>query len=233
MANHSKRSGDPELQRFRDQQRKELEEKRQEMLDNNPVYQEKLKALKALIREGAQKADLTFPPYFKIDEMTGFRGTLLKRDDRDVKEDGSIFIRYHWRNTGPGPLECRRGKVEDGVVETVPVGGIFTTGHFGNLPFHKWFGFEVTVLALEKRTMPANSKIPLDHSFWTCEAHLMPEDLKRIESQDLEDQLFIIEAQKLADREAVREMARLNSAQRIGLADKLQQQAEERAAAAA
>ena len=233
MVTHKSRGGDEELRKFREQQRQELQEKRQEMLDNNPVYQEKLKALKALIREGAQKADLTFPPYFKIDEMTGFRGILLRRDDRDVKDDGTVFIRYHWRNTGPEPLDCRRGKVEDGVIETVPVGGVFTTGHFGNLPFQKWFGFEVTVLALEKRTMPANSKIPLDHTFWTCEAHLMPEDLAKIEARDEESMQFVIQAQLAADREAVREMARLNSAERLGIADRLQRRADERASVAA
>lgn len=230
MAKHADRNGDPALRELKERQRAELAEKRREVKENNPVYQEKMEALRALIREGAQKVDLSFPPYWKAAELTGFRAVLLKRDDRDIKPDGTVFTRFHWKNTGPGPLDCRRGKVEDGVIESVPVGAIFTTSNFAGLPLQKWFGFEVTVLCIESRTLPGNEKSEyVERDFWEFEGHLMPEDIARIESKDQEDMLFVIEAQRQADREAVIEMARLNSAQRIGMADRLQQAAEERA----
>lgn len=231
MANHSKRDGDPEIQRLKREQREQLEAKRQAMKEENPVYQEKLAALKSLIREGAQKVDLTFPAYWKAAELTGFRAILLRRDERDVKPDGSVFTRYHWRNTGPAGLDCRKGRVEDGVIETVPINGIFTTSHFAGLPLHKWFGFEVTVLCLRSDTLPGNEASGyVERDFWVFEGHLMPDDIKKIESKDQQDMLFVIEAQRQADRTAVLEMARLNSAERIGMADRLQTMAEQRAA---
>lgn len=227
---HSARNGDPEIERMKREQREQLEAKRRAIKEDNPVYQEKLAALKKLIREGQQKVDLSFPPYWKAQELTGFRGVLLKRDDRDVKPDGSVFVRYHWKNTGDEPLTCRQGKVEDGVLVDVPPGGIFTTSHFAGLPLHKWFGFEVTVLCMDSRQLPGNEASewkPRD--FWEFEGHLMPEDIARIESKDQEDMLFVIEAQRQADRTAVLEMAKLNSAQRLGMADRLQHMAEQRA----
>ena len=231
MANHTKRDGDPEIQRLKREQREQLEAKRQAMKEENPVYQEKLAALKTLIREGQQKVDLSFPPYWKAAELTGFRAVLLRRDDRDVKPDGSVFTRYHWKNTGPAPLDCRQGKVEDGVIVTVPIGGIFTTSHFAGLPLHKWYGFEATVLCITSRTLAGNAESNfVERDFWEFEGHLMPDDIKKIESKDQEDMLFVIEAQRQADRTAVMEMARLNSAERIGMADRLQAKAEQRAA---
>lgn len=226
---HSTRNGDPEIERMKREQREQLEARRRAMKEENPVYQEKLEALKKLIREGAQKVDLSFPPYWKAQELTGFRAVLLRRDDRDVKPDGSVFVRYHWKNTGDEPLQCRQGKVEDGVVVDVPPGGIFTTSHFAGLPLHKWYGFEVTVLCMDSRQLPGNEASewkPRD--FWEFEGHLMPEDIARIESKDQEDMLFVIEAQRQADRAAVIEMAKLNSAERLGMADRLQRMAEQR-----
>ena len=231
MATHHKRDGDPAIQEMKRKQREELEAKRRETKENNPVYKEKLAALQALIREGAQKVDLTFPPYWKAAELTGFRAILLRRDERDVKPDGSVFVRYHWKNTGDGPLDCRQGKVEDGVIVSVPPGGIFTTGQFAGLPLHKWYGFEVTVICMESRSLPGNEKSGwVERDFWEFEGHLMPEDIARIESKDQEDMLFVIEAQRQADRAAVLEMARLNSAERLGIAERLQREAEQRAA---
>jgi hypothetical protein len=238
---HKVTDGDEILRNMKQQQRDlerekldELNAKRKELLENNPAYQEKLKALRGLIREGAQKVDLSFPSYWKAEVLTGFRAVLLKRDDRDVKPDGKVFIRYHWRNTGPAPLDCRKGKVSDGVIESIPIGGIFTTSHFAGLPLHKWYGFEVTVLCLDKRKLPGNEESEwVERDMWDFEGHLMPEDIARIESKDQDDMLFVIEAQRMADRSAVMEMARLNSAERIGMADRLQHQAEERAKRAA
>ena len=227
---HSVRDGDPEIQRLKQEQREQLEARRREVKENNPVYQEKLEALRKLIRKGQQKVDLSFPPYWKAAELTGFRAQLLRRDDRDVKPDGSVFTRFHWKNTGDEPLQCRQGKVEDGVIVDVPVGGIFTTSNFAGLPLHKWFGFEVTVLCMDQRQLPGNEASewkPRD--FWEFEGHLMPEDIARIESKDQEDMLFVIEAQRAADRAAVMEMARLNSAERLGMAEKLRVEADKRA----
>src|SRR4051812_24145175 len=92
---HTRSDGDEILRKMKEEERikdrERLDQKnaeRKEMLENNPAYQQKLKALRSLIREGAEKVDLTFPAYWKAEVLTGFRGVLLKRDDRDVKPDG-------------------------------------------------------------------------------------------------------------------------------------------------
>ena len=234
---HSTRDGDLELRKRQMAEQKRLDainSKRRDTREKNTAYQGKLDALRALIREGAQKVDLAFPAYWKPSDATGFRAVLLKRDDRDIGRDGRPFVRWHWKNTGDEPLSCRKGRAEDGIVVDVPVGGIFTTSDYKGLPLQKWRGFEVTVIALGQEVLPPTAETDgEDRDMWVFEAHLMPDDIARIESQDEEDMLYVIEAQRQGDRAAIAEMARLNSLQKLGLADKLQEEAEKRAQQAA
>lgn len=216
MANHTKKDGDAEIARMKQEQRDALAAKKREMKESNPVYQEKRAALASLLRPGMEKLDLNFPPYWKAEEMSGFRAKLLRRDERDRKDDGSVFTRFHWQNTGPGPLDCRRGRVEDGVIETVPVNGIFTTGDFKGLPMDEWYGCEVAVICLEMDKLPGNAESEyVERDFWRFEAHVSTEDKLLIESRKVEDmerrQRMILAAEAQADAE----MIRLNTVTKI------------------
>lgn len=216
MANHTKKDGDADIARLKQEQREQLAAKRREVKESNPVYQEKRAALADLIRPGMEKLDLNFPPYWKAEEMTGFRAKLLRRDERDRKDDGTVFTRFHWQNTGPGPLDCRRGRVEDGVIETVPVGAIFTTGDFKGLPMDNWYGIEVTVICIEMDKLPGNAESEwVERDFWRWEAHVDPADKLLIESRKVEDMERVMRLQRAAEDMADAEMIRLNTIEKL------------------
>lgn len=203
MAKHITRSGDADLAA-------------------NPAYQDKMKALmEQLVPKGAVQLDISFPPYWKAELTSGFRAIPLRRDETqkfyDVDDDIWIpFVRYHWKNTGPA-LDCRRGAVDDGVIETVETGRIFTTSAFAGLPLEKYFGFEMTVLCVDQRKLPPNQNSKgQPRKFWEFQTFVMPEVYAQIESRREEDMRHIIQLQRNADRLALEEMARINAHRNLG-----------------
>jgi hypothetical protein len=203
MARHTTRNGDRDL-------------------PQNPAYASKYAELvEQLIPKGAVQIDISFPPYWKAVELTGFRAIPLKRDETqkfyDAETDTYIpFTRIHWKNVGPD-LECRRGPVDDGVVETVQTGRIFTTGAFKSLPLEQYFGLELTVICKEKTKLPPNEHSQgRPRTMWMFETWATPETYQLIESRREEDIKRLIEIQRAADRIAVEEMARLNAHRKIG-----------------
>ena len=183
-------------------------------LKNNPAFKSKIEALMAaIVPENWTKLDISFPPYFKAELATGFRAKVLSyeapRNERD-------FGRFVWQNTGPA-IDCRRGAVADGEIETVETGRIFTTGAFAGLPLEKYFGFELAVIVADMRQLPGNEDsdwVPRD--FWVFETHVSPETLAMIESQREEDIQFKIAAARNAKRLAVAEMERINAHKELG-----------------
>jgi hypothetical protein len=203
MAKHTTRSGDADLA-------------------NNPVYVDKLKLLMdQLVPKGAVQMDISFPPYWKAAELTGFRGIPLKLDESqkfyNVETDEWVpFARWHWKNTG-GPLDCRRGAVDDGEIETVQPGRVFTTSAFAGLPLSSYIGFEMTIICKASTKLPANDRSGgKPRSFWVFETYVMPEVYARIESKRDEDMQYIIQLQRNADRLALEEMTRINAHRKLG-----------------
>lgn len=183
-------------------------------LQNNPAFISKMEALMStLVPEDWTKLDVSFPPYWKADLATGFRAVILKREDPRNEKD---FTRYHWKNTGPA-LDCRRGSVADGEIETVETGRIFTTGAFAGLPLHKYFGFELTVICADIRKLPGNEESDwVQRDFWVFDTWVSPETQKLVESRREEDMAIVARASRQADIMAIEEMERINAHRRLG-----------------
>ncbi len=123
------------------------------------IDEAKLQALlNELIPTDWKEEAVGFPPYWKAEVGEGIRGILLARDDRDAN-----FVRYHIEATVP--VECRKGKVDDGEVVTVGTGEIFTMSAYRGLPLENYFGYEVAIVCVGSRKLPPNDEsegIPRD-----------------------------------------------------------------------
>lgn len=183
-------------------------------LKENPAYVGKMEALmSALLPGDFVKLDLNFPPYYKAELATGFRGIVLKREDPRNEKD---FTRYHWKNTGPA-FDCRRGAVADGELEAVETGRIFTTGAFGGLPLDKYFGFEVVVICADSRQLPGTEESNwVVRDFWVFDTYVSPETNALLESRREEDMQFVARAARNAQLLAIEEMERINAHKRLG-----------------
>lgn len=191
-------------------------------LKENPAYKGKMEALMAaIIPEDFRKIDIAFPAYWKADVATGFRAIVLRREDPklEVKEDNSIgikegpgqFSRYLWKNTG-APLDCRRGAVADGVIETVQVGSIFSTSAFAGLDLDKYFGCEIAVICEELVQLPGNKASAFaPRDFWRFATYMTDATRALVDSRKEEDMKFLQQAQREADQLAMAEMLRLNA----------------------
>jgi len=119
--------------------------------------------LAGLIPEEFVETEIGFPPYWKAGVEKGFRGIILGYDDRDPD-----FVRIHIENTGP-MLQCQRGPVDDGVVQMVNTGRIFTISKFGALPLEQYIGVDVVVICTGSRKLPGNEasrNVPRDLFEW-------------------------------------------------------------------
>lgn len=185
-------------------------------LQNNPAFVSKMEAtMAALLPEGSEyiKLDVSFPPYWKAELATGFRAQVLKREDPRNERD---FTRYHWKNLGPA-IDCRRGSVSDGEIETVETGRIFTTGAFAGLPLDKYFGFELTIICSDLRQLPGNEASEFaPRDFWVFDTYVTPQVHALIESRRDEDMQLVARAARNAELIAIEEMERINAHKRLG-----------------
>jgi len=120
-------------------------------------------ALLGLIPKDFVETEIGFPPYWKASLNKGFRGIVLGYDDRDPD-----FVRIHIENTGPA-LDCQKGPVDDGVIQTVNTGRIFTISKFGALPLEQYIGVDVVVICTGSRKLPGNEasrNVPRDLWEW-------------------------------------------------------------------
>lgn len=180
-----------------------------EALADNPAYQEDMAALDAElgVTSDLVKADIGFPPYWKADVGKGFRGVILMRDERDPD-----FVRYHIENTGPRALDCQQGPVNDGVVESVEPGSIFTCSAYGALPLDRFFGLEVVVKVKGQRKLPGNTKsknVPRD--MFEFEVLVTKEVQALLKSKRAEDAKHLAMIQSAAKRKALEEIAHINA----------------------
>lgn len=185
-------------------------------LQKNPAFIAKLEATMAALlpsTEGMVKLDISFPPYWKCELASGFSAQLLRKENPRNERD---FVRYHWKNVGQ-PVDCRRGAVSDGEIETVDVGRIFTTGAFGGLPLDKYFGFKLTVICVDMRQLPGTEEsdwAPRD--MWVFDTYVDEQTNALIESRREEDMQIVARAARQADILAIEEMERINAHKRLG-----------------
>lgn len=203
MAKHQKTDGDETLAQRNGGSQTE------EALAENLTYGEDMQALAAElgVTKDMVKADIGFPPYWKADMAKGFRGIILMRDERDPE-----FVRYHIENTGPRALDCQQGSVDDGVVESVAPGSIFTCSAYGALPLDRFFGFEVVVMVTGSRKLPGNKRsngVPRD--MWEFKVLVKPEIDALLKSRRAEDAKHVSLLQQAAKRKALEEVTLLNA----------------------
>jgi len=196
-------------------------------LKENPAYKGKIEALmSAIVPEGSKKLDISFPPYWKADVATGFRAVVLRREDPKLeqKATGDIgfregpgqFSRYLWKNVGQ-PLDCRRGAVADGEIETVDIGRIFSTSAFGGLNLDRYFGCEIAVICTDIRQLPGNEAsgwAPRD--MWVFDTYVTPETEALLSSRAEADMMRWADVQREADIIAQAEMMRINAHRKLG-----------------
>ncbi len=183
---------------------------------DNPAFKSKLEAtMAAIVPENFQRLDISFPPYWKAALAEGFFGQVLGLEPARNERD---FDRWLWRNAGPS-LDCRRGSVKDGEIETIEKGRIFTTGAFGGLRLENYIGFELAVICAGQDELPGNEESDwAPRSFWRFDVYVSPETLAMIDSQRDEDVQFRIAAGKQAKRAMIAEMERINVGKRLGAA---------------
>lgn len=175
---------------------------------DNPAFQSKLEAtMAAIVPENYTQLDISFPPYWKCELATGFRAQVLGMEPARNEQD---FDRWVWRNVGPA-IDCRRGKVSDGEIETVDRGRQFTTGAFGGLRLENYIGFELAVICAGQRELPGTKESNwVPRTFWEFQVYVAPEALEKINSQRDEDVAFRIAMAREAKMLKVAEMERIN-----------------------
>jgi hypothetical protein len=185
-----------------------------EAVRENPQYKSDIEQLIAdLVPKDAVKIDATFPPYWQCGLAKGFRGKVLLRDERDPK-----FVRYHIENTGPKPIECRKGAVADGVVEDVAPGRIFTIGAYATLPLDRFLGFEITVICTGERELPGNERSEgVPRNIFDFDIYATKEVEAKLASQRSEDLQFVAKLQREAQRKAFAEITRISAEKSIEL----------------
>lgn len=178
-------------------------------LQDNPAYQADLDAtLAALVPEGWVQDQVSFPPYWKPDLAKGFRGTVIARDERD----GS-FPRYIIESSLT--VDCQQGPVNDGVIVTVEPGMNFSIGAYAALPLEKYFGLEITAIVVGARKLPGNeASVMIPRDLWEWKVMVSPETSKLLKSRRAEDMAFLKEAQRIAHRKAMEELARSSAESR-------------------
>lgn len=123
-----------------------------EALAQHEVFQEELaRTIEAIVPDGYVEQQITFPPYWKPQLGKGWRGTIVRRDERQ-----SDFPRYVIESAVT--LDCQNGPVRDGEIFTVEPGEEFTMGVYAALPLHNYFDMEVAVIAVGSDPLPPNEK---------------------------------------------------------------------------
>lgn len=170
----------------------------------NPAYQEDLAAtMAAVVPEGYVEEQVTFPPYWKPDVAKGWRGIVIARDERDVK-----FPRYIIESMVT--IDCRTGKVTDGEIVTVTPGMNFSISAYKALPLDRYFGLEVAVICKELRSglPPTEESDGMPRDMWVWQMFVSPEVKALLTSRRKEDMAYLKEAQRLAQRKHLEELAR-------------------------
>lgn len=176
---------------------------------DNPAFQEKLKAtMAAIVPDNFTRLDISFPPYWKAELASGFYAQVLGREPARNEKD---FDRWLWRNAGPN-IDCRRGAVANGEIETVGRGRIFTTGAFAGLKLENYIGYNLAVICAGQDELPATEETKgALRKFWQFEVYVDPETLLLINSQRESDVTLRMQAATLARRDMILEMERINA----------------------
>lgn len=175
-----------------------------EALNENPAYQQDMAAtMQAIVPEGYVEEQVTFPPYWKPDVAKGWRGIVIARDEREVK-----FPRYIIESAVT--IDCRTGKVNDGEIVTVTPGMNFSISAYKALPLDRYFGLEVAVICTALRTgLPGTEESEgMPRDMWVWKMMVSPQVKELLVSRRKEDMAFLKEAQRIAGRKHLEELAR-------------------------
>src|SRR5262245_27407718 len=161
--------------------------------EENPVYQEAMaELLKTLVPEGHVQDQISFPPYWKPNPATGWRGKPLYQDNREAK-----FPR--WVIESSITMDCQIGEVRDGELVTVNPGERFSMGVYAGLPLERYFGLEVTVICVKDRPLkPTADGDP--RNMWVFQSYVAPEIKALLRSKGESDLKMLQEAQAYARR---------------------------------
>ena len=177
-----------------------------EELEDNPVYQEILAETMAnIVPEGYVEEQVSFPPYWKPEPGTGWRGTIIALDQR-AKDFPRFIIE------SATTLDCRVGRISDGEIMTITPGMNFSVGAYAALPLERYRGLELAVLCVKQRKgLPPNDESEgMPRDMWVWKVFVHPEVRKLLDSQRKEDMAFVREAQRIAHRKHLEELARAN-----------------------
>ncbi len=175
-----------------------------EALSENPAYQADMAAtISAVVPDDYVEEQVTFPPYWKPDVAKGWRGVVIARDEREMN-----FPRYIIESSLT--LDCRTGKVNDGEIVTVHPGMNFSISAYKALPLDRYFGLEVAVICTAQRTgLPPNENSEgMPRDMWVWKMMVSPQVKELLVSRRKEDMAFLKEAQRIAGRKHLEELAR-------------------------
>jgi hypothetical protein len=123
--------------------------------------------LASLVPEDAVEQKTSFPPYWVPEIGAHFKATLIgkegkseedidERDDNDNREGNSNFTRYEF--LALEQIACKQGPARKQEDVIVPAGERFTTSAYGSLNLDLYLGFDVTVVVVGNRKLPANKQ---------------------------------------------------------------------------
>lgn len=161
-----------------------------------------------VVPAGYVEEQISFPPYWKPELGMGWRGTVLYRDERDP-----TFHRYIIESSIA--MDCRSGPVDDGVIITIEPGMNFSIGCYAALPLERFFGLEVAVIAVGSRKLPPNEASegkPRD--LWEFRTLVSPDVKQLLASRRKEDLAYLKEAQMMAGRKMMEELAKSSASAR-------------------
>jgi hypothetical protein len=130
--------------------------------------------------QGWEDEQTGFPPYWNPEVGKTFRGVVLGLDEKDPD-----FKRFALKATDQ--IMCAQGPADDAEQVIVKPGEFFTCSAYAALPLERYVGFEVFVMAKNKRDIKGGKEL------WEFKLMIHPDEKKK---------LVALEAKRLAEMNA-------------------------------
>jgi hypothetical protein len=130
--------------------------------------------------QGWEDEQTGFPPYWNPEVGKAFRGVVLGLDEKDPD-----FPRYAFKATDQ--VMCARGPADEAEKVIIKPGEFFSCSAYAALPLQRYIGFEVYVMAKNKRDIKGGKEL------WEFSLKIHPEEKKK---------LLALEAKRLSESNA-------------------------------
>lgn len=172
----------------------------------NPEYKAAMDELmNTLVPAGSDLVEdqINFPPYWKPEAATGWKGKPLYMDSREQK-----FPR--WVVESSIAMDCRVGEVRDGEIVSIQPGDRFSMGVYAGLPLERYIGAEVTVICVKDRPLKPDEETGDPRAMWIFRSFVSKEVKAMLKGRSEQDLKRLQEAHAYARQEMFKELAKAN-----------------------